>query len=57
MEENKKREEAKKYKVGFVIGSFDVFHAGHLENLTLAKEMCEKLVVVLKTDERIQKNK
>lgn len=57
LEENKKDEAAKKYKVGFVIGSFDVFHAGHLENLLLAKKMCEKLVVVLKTDERIMKNK
>ena len=59
IEEQKKEEEKKEYKVGFVIGSFDVFHAGHLENLMLAKEMCEKLVVVLKTDERIhvRKNK
>lgn len=57
LEESKKKEKTKKYKVGFVIGSFDVFHAGHLENLMLAKAMCEKLVVVLKTDERIIKNK
>lgn len=53
----KKQDEQKKYKVGFVIGSFDVFHAGHLENLTLASEICDKLVAVLKTDERILKNK
>ena len=57
IEEQKKKNEDKKYKAGFVIGSFDVFHAGHLENLMLAKEMCENLVVVLKTDERIFKNK
>lgn len=57
IEEQKKKNEDKKYKVGLVIGSFDVFHAGHLENLMLAKEMCENLVVVLKTDERIFKNK
>ena len=57
LDEQKKEGEIKKYKVGFVIGSFDVFHAGHLENLTLAKKMCDKLVVVLKTDERILKNK
>lgn len=57
LEEHKRKETAKKYKVGFVIGSFDVFHAGHVENLKLAKKMCDKLVVVLKTDERIIKNK
>ena len=57
LEEQKKIEEEKKHKVGFVIGSFDVFHAGHLENLMLAKKLCDKLVVVLKTDERILKNK
>lgn len=52
-----KEEENKKYKVGFVLGSFDVFHAGHLENLMLAKEICDKLIVVLKTDERILRTK
>lgn len=57
LEEQRKEEETKKYKVGFVIGSFDVFHAGHLENLMLAKKMCDRLVAVLKTDERILKNK
>ena len=57
LEEKKKIEEEKKYKVGVVIGSFDVFHTGHLENLMLAKQMCNKLVAVLKTDERIFKNK
>lgn len=43
----------KKYKAGFVIGSFDLFHAGHLQNITLASEMCQDLYVVIKTDERI----
>lgn len=57
LDEYKQKEEEKKYELGFVIGSFDVFHAGHLENLMLAKEMCNKLVAVLKTDERILKNK
>lgn len=59
LNEQKSEEEvkSKKYGVGFVIGSFDVFHAGHLENLKIAKSICDKLVVVLKTDERIIKNK
>lgn len=53
-EENKRR---KRYKVGFVIGSFDVFHSGHLENINEAKQICERLFIVLKSDERIIKNK
>lgn len=49
--------ERKKYKVGFVIGSFDVLHAGHIENIELASNVCEDLYVVLKSDERITQNK
>ena len=29
IEGKKEKEEVKKYKVGFVLGSFDIFHAGH----------------------------
>ena len=57
LEQKKNNEGEKKYKIGFAIGSFDLFHAGHLENLTLAKNLCDKLIVVLKTDERIRKKK
>ncbi len=53
MEEQQKSEKSKKYKVGFLIGSFDLFHTGHLENIYMAKEMCEYLYAVVKTDERI----
>ena len=58
--EYKKQQEKffeKQYKVGFIIGSFDMFHTGHIENIKLAKDMCEDLYVILKTDERIMKNK
>lgn len=54
-EEEKKRK--KQFKAGLVIGSFDLFHSGHLENIEIAREYCERLFVVLKTDERIMKNK
>lgn len=50
-------EKIMKYDVGFIIGSFDMFHNGHLENINLAKACCKRLFVVLKTDERILKNK
>lgn len=50
---------SKKYKVGFVIGSFDVLHPGHIENINLSSEICEILYAVVKTDERVfdRKNK
>lgn len=47
----------RQYKAGFIIGSFDMFHSGHLENIELARQYCDRLFVVLKTDERIIKNK
>lgn len=54
-EEEKKKK--KKFKAGFVIGSFDLFHHGHLENIEIARQYCERLFIVLKTDDRIIKNK
>lgn len=56
-EQRKIEEEQKKYKLGFTIGSFDVLHSGHIENIKLAKKLCDKLAVVVKTDERIKQNK
>lgn len=56
--ERVKQEQApKQYKAGFVIGSFDLLHSGHLQNIELASEMCEDLYVVVKTDERIREKK
>lgn len=47
----------KDYKAGFVIGSFDLLHTGHLQNISFAAEKCEDLYVVVKTDERIAAKK
>lgn len=52
----KEIEEANKpkdYKVGFLIGSFDLLHSGHLQNIKLASDRCQNLYVIVKTDERI----
>lgn len=40
----------KKYKIGYLSGTFDLFHIGHLEYLNNAKAYCEKLVVGVNDD-------
>lgn len=47
----------KKYKLGYAPGTYDLFHAGHLENLTIASKDCEKLVVGVKADELVKRHK
>lgn len=52
-----KKAAEKKYKLGYAPGTYDLFHAGHLENLVLASRECEKLVVGVKSDELVQEHK
>lgn len=49
----------KKYKVGFIQGTFDMFHVGHLRLIQRAQEQCEQLIVGVNTDAlvRLYKNK
>lgn len=47
----------KKYKVGYTTGVYDMFHIGHLNIITRAKELCETLVVGVTTDELCYKRK
>lgn len=44
-------------KVGYTSGVFDLLHSGHLDYLEKAKEVCDRLVVGLNSDQSVQKNK
>lgn len=53
----KEKQEAKKYKIGYAPGTYDLFHAGHLENLIIAASQCEKLIIGVKSDELVFEHK
>ena len=57
IEEKTKENEEKKYEIGYAPGTYDLFHAGHLENLLIAASQCKKLVVGVKANELVMEHK
>lgn len=47
----------KEYKVGYVPGTYDIFHEGHLQNLLIGKSLCEILIVGVNSDKLVWENK
>jgi len=43
--------------IGYIPGTYDLFHVGHLRYLQNAKSMCDVLIVGVLTDELIEKYK
>lgn len=41
----------KKLRIGITFGTFDVFHYGHLRILERSRELCDRLVVGVSSDE------
>ena len=56
-ENNKEKKEKKEFKIAYAPGTYDLFHAGHLENLLEAYKRSEKLIVGVKSDELVQTHK
>ena len=47
----------KKYKVGLLMGVFDMYHIGHLNLIKRAKEQCEFIRIAVLSDELVMKFK
>ncbi len=51
------RSEHGSQRIGYVAGTFDLFHGGHLDYLEWAWEQCDLLFVCVRSDERVKQVK
>ncbi len=47
----------KRYSVGYVPGTYDVLHTGHLENILEARRLCDVVVIGVNSDDLVFHNK
>jgi len=47
----------KHWNIGYISGTFDMFHIGHLNLIRRARERCEKLIVGVLSDKAVLKSK
>ena len=57
IEEDKDKKEDKQYDIVYAPGTYDLFHAGHLENLLEAANKSKRLIVGVKADELVYEHK
>ena len=50
-------EKAAGRRIGFTCGSFDLLHAGHVEYLGKARELCDRLIVAVNSDASVSRYK
>jgi D-glycero-D-manno-heptose 1,7-bisphosphate phosphatase len=50
-------EKAAGRRIGFTCGSFDLLHAGHVEYLGKARELCDRLIVAMNSDASVSRYK
>jgi len=50
-------EKAAGRRIGFTCGSFDLLHAGHVQYLAAARDLCDRLIVAVNSDASVQRYK
>ena len=48
------RREHDQERIGFVAGTFDLFHGGHLDYLEWSWHQCDRLFICVRSDERVR---
>ncbi len=51
------KQRAEGLRIGFTCGAFDLLHAGHVNLLERAKDLCDRLLVAVNSDKSIRKYK